>query len=66
MQDGENGYIFASGNVADLAGRMQQVADLTEEDRRLMGIASRRIIETWINRDLAQPLDKYIDLIYSH
>ena len=66
MQDGENGYIFVLGNVADLADRMQRVADLTEEDLRLMGIASRRIIETCFNRDLAQPLDKYIDLIYSH
>lgn len=65
VRDGENGYILESGNVAELTSWLQQVIDLTEEERRLMGLTSRRMIAAWIERKIAQSLDEYLDLIYS-
>lgn len=65
MRDGENGFVYPSGDVAALAARLQQVVDLTEEERRLMGLRSRRLIERWVKRDLVQSLDQNYDFIYS-
>ena len=65
VRDGDNGFTYPSGDVAALASRLQQFVDLTEEERRLMGLSSRRLIENWVNRDLVQSLDHYFDYIYS-
>ena len=66
VRDGENGFIYPSGDVEALTLRLQQVIDLSEEERRLMGLRSRQLIEKWVKRDLAQSLDRYIDFIYSN
>ena len=65
VHDGENGFIYPSGDVEALALRLQQVVDLSEDERRLMGLRSRRLIEKWVKRDLVQSLDQYFDFIYS-
>jgi glycosyltransferase involved in cell wall biosynthesis len=56
VRDGENGFIYPSGNVEALASRLQQVVGLTWEKRRLMGLRSKQLIERWVKRDLAQSL----------
>ena len=66
VHDGENGFIFPSGEVDQLARCMQQIVDLTEEERIRMGSVSRQIIEKWVNRKLAKHLDQYFDFIYSN
>ena len=65
IKQGENGFTYPSGDVNALTERLQQIVDLTEEERGGMGSASKRIIERWVKRDLVQSLDKYIDFIYS-
>ena len=66
VRDGENGFVYPAGDVEALTIRLQQVVDLSEEERRLMGLRSRQLMEKWVNRDLAQSLDEYLDLIYSN
>jgi len=66
VRDGENGFVFPSCNVGALALRLQQMVDLSDEERHLMGLRSRRLIEKWVKRDLAQSLNQYIDLICSN
>ena len=65
VQDGENGFIYPSGDVEALGRRLQQFVDLTEEERSLMRLKSLELINWWVKRDLAQSLDRYFDFIYS-
>ena len=65
VRDGKNGFIYPSGDVQALADRIRRLIELPEEERRSMGIRSQELIKMWINRDLAQSLDQYFDLIYS-
>ena len=66
VQNGQNGFIYPSGDVEALTLCLQQLVDLTKEERQQMGLRSRRLIEDWAERDLAQSLDQYIDFIYSN
>ena len=65
VRDGENGYIFPSGDVQALASRINKVLDMPDDERRSMGLKSRERIERWVNRDLIESLDEYLDFIYS-
>jgi len=63
--EGENGFTFPAGDVQALAARIQQIIELPEEERHLMGIRSREQIKRWVRRGLAQSIDQYFDLMYS-
>jgi len=65
VQDGENGFIYPSGDVEALTRRLQQFVDLTEEERSLLGLKSLELIKWWVERDLSRSLDRYFDFIYS-
>jgi 1,2-diacylglycerol 3-alpha-glucosyltransferase len=47
VKDGVNGFTFDPCDVAELAGLMQRVAALADEQRHAMGRASQRIIADW-------------------
>jgi len=65
VHDGENGFVFPSGDVQALADRINQVIKLPIDQRNLMGSKSRERIEKWVGRDLIESLDQYLDWIYS-
>jgi len=65
VRDGENGFIYPSGDVQTLAARMQQLIEMGEEERLQMGMKSQVRINRWLNRDLAETLDQYFDYLYS-
>ena len=54
VRNGENGFTYPSGDVSALTERLQQIVDLTGEERSAMGSASRQLIEKWVKRDLVQ------------
>jgi 1,2-diacylglycerol 3-alpha-glucosyltransferase len=47
VRDGVNGFTFDPYDVEALAGLMQRVAAMTDEQRRAMGQAGQRIIADW-------------------
>jgi glycosyltransferase involved in cell wall biosynthesis len=47
VEDGVNGFTFDPSRVEALAGLMQRVAALTDEERAAMGRAGQRIIADW-------------------
>lgn len=49
IRDGETGLVAASGNAADLAGKLTELATLSEGERARMGRAGR----DWIVRDFS-------------
>ncbi len=65
VRDGHNGYRFPAGDVEMLAERIDQLMDLPEDKRTLMGIISLKMITGWAERDLPGSLDAYLDYVYS-
>lgn len=47
IEEGKNGYIFAHKDKARLASLMRHLAKLEDDELRIMGSASRRILEPW-------------------
>jgi glycosyltransferase involved in cell wall biosynthesis len=47
VEDGLNGFTFDPCDVEELAGLMQHVAAMTDEQRHAMGHASRLIVADW-------------------
>lgn len=47
VHEGRNGYVFDPGDVDELAGLMIDLAQLTAEERMVMGEASQAIIQDW-------------------
>jgi glycosyltransferase involved in cell wall biosynthesis len=47
VEDGANGFLFDPCDVAEMAQRMAQIAQLSEEQRAAMGRASHRIVSRW-------------------
>jgi 1,2-diacylglycerol 3-alpha-glucosyltransferase len=47
VRDGVNGFTFDPHDVEQLAGLMQRVAAMTDEERHALGRASERIIADW-------------------
>jgi glycosyltransferase involved in cell wall biosynthesis len=47
VEDGLNGFTFDPYDVDDLAGLMQRVAAMTDEQRHAMSHAGRRIVADW-------------------
>jgi glycosyltransferase involved in cell wall biosynthesis len=47
VEHGLNGFTFDPCDVEELAGLMQRVAAMTDEQRHAMGHASRRIVADW-------------------
>jgi len=60
---GENGHVFKSGSSKELAEKMSDLIDLPEEDRLKMGEASMNVIETWLDRSLADSIVEYLETI---
>ena len=61
IKEGHNGFTIAVGDVDALAGHLQHLAELPEEERKAMGLNSRRLIEWWSSRNLTEALDQYLD-----
>ena len=59
VHDGENGFLFPPGDVPALAGRLEQVLRLSEEDLLVMKNASLRLIEP---HDIETTLDVFEQL----
>jgi glycosyltransferase involved in cell wall biosynthesis len=45
VRDGENGYLFTPGDSRELAARITELLRLSEDERRVMGKASREMVE---------------------
>ena len=61
----KNGYIFPVDNISALADSMSKLCEMTNEDRSNMGVISHTLITNWANRDIATPLVKYLESLYS-
>jgi glycosyltransferase involved in cell wall biosynthesis len=62
VTDGHNGYRVAT-DVDSLSRSIKRIADLTEEERLLMGMKSIETIKEWSHRDLAGSLIQYIESV---
>ncbi|MFD2515654.1 glycosyltransferase family 4 protein [Pontibacter locisalis] len=47
VQEGKNGYIFKSGNVLSLTGKLEKCIDKPKSELKQMGIVSRSIVNRW-------------------
>ena len=45
VDKGRNGYLFTPGDSDELAGRITEILELSDEDRRKMGEASREMVD---------------------
>ena len=62
VSNGRNGYrVPTDGNALFLA--IQKIADLSKEERQLMGAGSLEIINHWSNRNLGEYLVRHIEII---
>jgi len=61
---GENGHVFPAGDVSALADRLNELIELPDDERYLMGEKSRSLITKWLGRDLATTLSEHLDSIY--
>ena len=61
---GENGHVFPAGDVSALADRLNELIELPDDERHLMGEKSRGLITKWMGRDLATTLSEHLDSIY--
>ena len=61
IDEGVNGYLFASGNVDDLSEKLELFLSMSDEDIRDMGKAARQKIETQYSAELhyARLMDIY-------
>lgn len=64
VRSGYNGFSFPVGDVAALSSSILRLMDQDENSTATMKSNSRRLIERWIYRDLAESLDQYFDVIY--
>jgi glycosyltransferase involved in cell wall biosynthesis len=62
---GVNGFTFDPYDVEELAGLMQRVAAMTDEQRHAMGLASQTIIAGWGPERFADGLMKAVDVARS-
>ena len=62
VADGRNGYRVATDGDA-LFRSIKKMADLSEEERGLMGMKSVDMVKEWSNRNLAESLAEYIEII---
>ncbi len=63
IDDEVNGYLCEVQNAADLAGKMQLLLDLTEEQRTLMGSQSRKKVIREFDESLV--IDAYLNTLHS-
>jgi len=64
VASGENGDIFPSGDVTELANQISRMINLTDEERQKMGNNSQNKIKQWNDRDLSGLMAEYLDIIY--
>ncbi len=65
VRDGVNGFTFDPYDVEALAGLMQRVAAMTDEQRHAMGQASQRIIADWGPERFADGLMRAVQVAMS-
>ena len=65
VRDGVNGFTFDPYDVEALAGLMQSVAAMTEEQRRATGQAGQRIIADWGPERFAEGLMRAVEVARS-
>ncbi len=56
VQEGRNGFVFPAGNVQALADALQQVMDMPEDQRQLMGKHSLELVEQYSYRVIGDAL----------
>jgi len=61
VKDGENGYIFESGNLDNLIEKLKAILDL--EKIETMGKRSKEIISTWSFENIAIPIENFCKTI---
>ena len=61
--DGHNGYSVATWDVDALFQSIKQLADLSEEDRLLMGTRAADMMREWSQRSLADSLVQSVDAV---
>ncbi|MCA1010728.1 glycosyltransferase family 4 protein [Halobacillus halophilus] len=61
ISDGKNGYLFETGNAESLTDKVRKLMELSFDDKKLMGLAGREIVENEFDR--AYVIDKYMKLI---
>lgn len=64
VTDGLNGYRFQAGDVDSLTESLERMLSLTKEEKVLFGSQSATIIKDWIERNVADLLDTYLDIVY--
>ena len=62
--NGYNGFTFPVGDSGALARRIDQLFELPEGDRQMMGARSLDLMTKWAQRDLAGSLAQYLDSMY--
>ena len=65
VKDGVNGFVYESGDVDALTKKIQELADMPDDERQTIGAKSRELIERWVMQDLGQSLSQYFDQINS-
>lgn len=60
---GYNGYSFPVGDVGALANNIQELMDLPQQERDLMGERSTQVMEKWLGRDLPNIIVQYLEYI---
>ena len=63
VSHGWNGFKYAGVDVEALASHIKFLAELPMEERLAMGANSYTIIQDWSQRNLAETLDQYLDLV---
>ena len=61
VDDNISGFLFKKGNVNDMVSKVEKFISLADEDKILMGRASRNKVEHSFNRQIV--VDKYLDEI---
>ena len=62
---GYNGFRFPSGDVEALAGFIETLVELPEEERLAMGRRSLDLATAWIQRDLPESLVQCLEAVHS-
>ena len=60
-----SGFVYESGDVDALTKKIQELADMPDDERQTIGAKSRELMERWVMQDLGQSLSQYFDQINS-
>ena len=66
LKEGINGFSFDPRNIEELASVLKRMADLTPEQRKSMGAASRKIVSEWGPKRFAQGAREAMEKAMKH